>query len=222
MGGCEGRATLTVSSHNLTISALVDTGAICNLLQRDVFNKIVAQTHQISLLRPTQRIQAVNNTQINTVGETEIQLDFLPNPIHVIVVDGIQHQMIIGKQTLRHGAAVLDLGKNQLSWYGRNLTLQAVKTAGHAGIGLTAPRIGNPDIDKLVRNNADVFSSNGEPNGNCLLDTLRINANRPPICQEAYRAHLNKRHLVEECVTEMLRDGIIEPSTSAWASPIVH
>lgn len=41
-----------------------------------------------------------------------------------------------------------------------------------------------------------------------------------PIRQSAYRLPLAIREMVEQCVKEMLEDGIIRPGDSPWASPI--
>ena len=98
---------------------MIDTGAACNLLQRKVYDKIVARTRQIRYLRPSPRIQAVNGTHIKVIGETEIQLDLIPDPVAVIIVEDISHDMILGEVTLRSGAAVIDMGNDSLTWYGR-------------------------------------------------------------------------------------------------------
>ena len=73
---------------------MIDTGAACNLLRRNVYDKIVERTHQVHYLRPSPRIQAVNGTHIKVIGETEIQLDLIPDPVSVIIVENISHDMI--------------------------------------------------------------------------------------------------------------------------------
>ena len=75
-------------------------------------------------------------------------------------------------------------------------------------------------IDKRVRRNADIFSAKGEPLGKCDLEYMTIKTNCQPICQKAYRTPLHKRQLVEDSISEMLRDGVIVPSSSPWASPV--
>ena len=41
-----------------------------------------------------------------------------------------------------------------------------------------------------------------------------------PIFQRPYRAALTKQAAIEECVVQMLDDGVISPSQSPWASPV--
>ena len=43
----------------------------------------------------------------------------------------------------------------------------------------------------------------------------------PPIRQRPYRVSESQRGIIEEHVTDMLNRGIIQPSTSPWASPII-
>ena len=98
---------------------MIDTGAACNLLRRNVYDKIVERTHQVHYYRPSPRIQAVNGTHIKVIGETEIQLDLIPDPVSVIIVENISHDMILGEISLRSGAAVISMGNDSLTWYGR-------------------------------------------------------------------------------------------------------
>ena len=56
--------------------------------------------------------------------------------------------------------------------------------------------------------------------GNAGVTTMSITTTGRPISQKAYRTPLHKRRLVEDCVQEMLVDGVIRPSCSPWASRI--
>ena len=215
MRGRTGRPTLLVSSHNINILSLVDTGASCTLLQRDIFDKIVNKTHQVCYLNKTPRVQAVNGTEINTIGQTQIQLDLIPDPVSVIIVDKLSHEMILGESVLRSGCAILDLKDNILQWYGRKWKVQRHGIAGFESIGPITPQTGDANIDALVRQNADLFSSKGEKPGICDREALTIKKYCKPICQKACRTPPRKHKLVEDSVAEMLDHGIIEPRGSA-------
>ena len=109
-----------------------------------------------------------------------------------------------------------------MTWFGRRWSLQRSHPITNDGFGPITPMTGNAQTDRLVRNNSDLFSAKGEPIRDSQLEALSINTNSRPICQKANRTPLTKRKIVEDSITEMLRDDIIEPSSSPWASPIVY
>ena len=121
---------------------------------------------------------------------------------------------------MRSGAAVINMGNDSLTWYGRIWRLSRQFLPTYHSLGPTAPETGDNRIDKLVRKNANIVSAKGEPNGDCHLEALTIMTNCTPISQKAFRTPLCKRRIVEDAVSEMLRDDIIVPSSSPWASPI--
>ena len=78
-------------------------------------------------------------------------------------------------------------------------------------------------IDVVIEEYQDVFGKgNGADSfGYCDLIPFTIDTgDARPIRQRPYRVPLAKRKVIEDQIQDMLRDGIIEPSTSPWASPI--
>ena len=77
-------------------------------------------------------------------------------------------------------------------------------------------------MDKLRKEFPNVFIKPGEKLTHAEGEemVIEIENNHPPINQRAYRIPLNKMKIVEEELKFMLENDIIEPSTSAWASPI--
>ena len=220
VGGKSGRPTIRLSTLGIGISALVDTGASCNLLRRDTLQKIMARNHRPSYIQTAPSLQGVNGLKLDVIGKTMIRLDDIKPAIEVVIVKTLPHEMIIGDASLRKGKAKLDLQQNRMHWFGKQWTLGRHGTQGHDGIGPIAPQTGNARINDLVTRNADIFSAKGEANGECTETALRIQTSSRPICQKAYRTPLNKRCIVEEAIEEMLDDGVIRPSCSPWASPI--
>jgi hypothetical protein len=67
----------------------------------------------------------------------------------------------------------------------------------------------------------EVFSKSSSDIGYTELIQHGINTgNAPPIKQKPYRIPLAKREAAEKEIQDMANRGIIEPSTSAWYSPI--
>ncbi|KAK8780235.1 hypothetical protein V5799_018426 [Amblyomma americanum] len=48
-----------------------------------------------------------------------------------------------------------------------------------------------------------------------------VDSDQRPLCQRPYRVSSNERDAIRRQVAEMLRDDVIQPSTSPWASPVV-
>ena len=66
-----------------------------------------------------------------------------------------------------------------------------------------------------------MFYEEGRPFGQCPLVEVTVNTGElPPIRQRPYRSPLAKRKIVDECIDQILRDRVIVPSNSPWASPI--
>ena len=68
----------------------------------------------------------------------------------------------------------------------------------------------------------DIFSSSKTVTGKCTLVKHHINTgDHPPLRQRAYRTSPEKREEIDRQVAALLADGVIEESSSPWASPVV-
>ena len=77
-------------------------------------------------------------------------------------------------------------------------------------------------LKRLVTEYGDIFSKNNEDIGKTRLLRHHINTgDAAPVRQRPRRIPLRLREEVEEQKNKMLRDGIIEESSSPWCSPIV-
>ena len=77
-------------------------------------------------------------------------------------------------------------------------------------------------IVELLEKNADLFAKSDADLGKTHLVTAHIETgDAPPIKQSPYCLPFSQRKLVEEHIQKMLDAGIIQPSQSPWAAPIV-
>ncbi len=182
---------------------------------------IIIHSHRPRFLRTTGPLQGANGTPLDVRGETQIKIDHIDSPASVVIVDGISHDMIIGHDLLTAGRCVLDYRQRHLDWFGRKWPVRFGGAAmGYAGIGPILPATRNAKFNQLIRENSDVLSAKGEQNGECTLPPVEIKTTGPPISQRAYRVPLTKKKLIDEAIDEMLRDDVIRPSSSPWASPV--
>lgn len=85
------------------------------------------------------------------------------------------------------------------------------------------------DFDQLTQLKAliaeyhDIFALKPEELGRTGLVQHRIDTgDHPPVRQRPYHVSNTQRGIIEEHMDDMLNKGIIQPSTSLWASPIIH
>ncbi|KAL5015607.1 hypothetical protein ScPMuIL_007306, partial [Solemya velum] len=77
-------------------------------------------------------------------------------------------------------------------------------------------------VEDLLLKNKQVFVGPDEKLGRCNLYEHEIETGSAlPIKQRAYRLPVHKREEVDKQVESMLEQGIVSPSLSPWASPIV-
>lgn len=77
-------------------------------------------------------------------------------------------------------------------------------------------------LRSLVAEYRDIFALSPDELGRTGLVQHHIDTgDNPPIRQRPYRVSEHQRGIIEEHVTDMLNRGIIQPSVSPWASPVV-
>ena len=76
-------------------------------------------------------------------------------------------------------------------------------------------------LQDLLEKYQDVFSKKGDPISSTPSMEHKIHTTGPPIRLPSRRQNPLIREQEQEQVQEMLHDGVIRPSTSPWASPVV-
>ena len=124
--------------------ALVDTGASHSVLRRSTFQNICKTTGRSTILKKTVQLCGVTGHNLQVHGSTEIADDDL-GPIPVIIVEGIAHAMILGRDVLATDGARIDYEESLLTWRGHTLHLKAA-TSCHslASLGPRPPPHGKP------------------------------------------------------------------------------
>ena len=77
-------------------------------------------------------------------------------------------------------------------------------------------------VKELLKRKSDVFARKNEPPSQAINVSHNIDTgNHPPINVPKYRVSHKERPIINEHIKEMLKNGVIEPSKSPWAFPIV-
>ena len=235
MGTAGSRLGLSINAGSVSIECLIDTGACVTLLHRVAFKRICSATGRTRLLQPAPPLYNVSGKPIIALGRTEMEFKEL-GCLPVIVVEGITHECILGDDALSIGKAVLNYDSSILQWKGRLLGLHPYKGSplldtassnpdGSSSLGGNLSDFSNANVPgeyvEVLQEYKDVFYEEGVPFGQCPLTEVRINTrDHSPIRQRPYRTPLAKRKIIDECVDQMLKDNIIYPSNSPWASPV--
>ena len=77
------------------------------------------------------------------------------------------------------------------------------------------------DLRQLIEEYQDVFSKEGSPISSTSLVEHEIHTTGPPTRLPFRRQNPLVREIEQQQIKEMLRDEVIRPSTSSWASPVV-
>ena len=175
--------------------ALLDTGASRTILRRSEFNLICKTLGRTPILSKTINLCAVTGHPIKVLGSTEINEAQL-GPISVIVVEGIQHACILGRDVLKDKQAVIDYQNGALICH--KATFPLIPTAEHDYVESFGPRPPQMDKDiirRCVNEYEHIFAAKGESLG-CHPDiAVRIITEGPPFKRRPYRIPFKRGQL---------------------------
>lgn len=97
---------------------------------------------------------------------------------------------------------------------------ETLRSAAEAAAGTPEEKV---QLSSLLLANLDVFAANPKAPGttSCVEHTIEIEEGVRPVYQRAYRVSQRELAQQDEEIDSMLEHGIIEASSSPWASPVV-
>ena len=207
--------------YNCHIHALVDSGASKSVLRRREFDILCKLTGRTPIVTKGVELYGVTGHGLKVLGSTQLRETSL-GPIPVIIVEDINHALILGRDVLKAHKAHIDYENGVLSWQDHRLDLlpqRCVLTID--SFGTKPPLMSQGIITRCVEAHEHLFSAKGEHLG-CHPDIMvRIETEGGPIKRRPYRLPLKKREALNEILDELLEQGVIVPSSSPWASPVV-
>ena len=217
---------------------LVDTGASVSILRPDIVKnlKLIVEpslfTHLTTAGKDKLRVQGECFPNLK-VGNTRTR--------HRFLIADVRDKGIIGLDTLQRLKATLDLSNEELHLPGRDIPLHRRFQCVSRSLQINllpkeddwAPELlkssnlvpGSTDYIaacKVFNQFRSVFAAKGTILGKTHVVEHSINTgDAQPIKQPPRRLPLASRDHVNKLVQEMLDEGVIEPSKSPWASPVV-
>lgn len=148
--------------YGCRILALIDTGASRSILRRNEFEELCKITGRAPILKKTVQLIGVTGHDLTVLGSTEFLESRLGN-IELIVVEGIGHPMILGRDVLSADGANIDYNTGSLYWRGMQLTLLPHD---HAlpinSLGKNPPKVKDNIVEQFVNRHQDIFAAKGE------------------------------------------------------------
>ena len=129
--GNQQRPTVNLVISGIKVTTLVDTGATCNVLRRDVFNLVVNRIHRRSVLLKSLPIRGLVGLSLQVDEQPQIKIAGARTPLNVVIYRDSPHEMILGNDALRSGNGLIDLKSNILSWNYNTWPLRKHKFTGY-------------------------------------------------------------------------------------------
>jgi hypothetical protein len=195
---------------------LIDIGASRSLIRRDVAVKVLNGLGRPAVFqRGGDVLTSLTGHGLEVVGQVEL----LVQPVGLVlfnVVQAMSHECIVGMDQLkRHGYSLMDRPVGKFTWGRAEYLLDEKPWIGHE-----ISEVDDHPVRKVVQEYQDLFSEEGTLRESSLPGIqVETEPGRVVNCKP-YRTSLNKRHIVDTEIDNMLKMGIIRPSNSEWASGI--
>ena len=210
-----GRPRVSIDVDGIRVRALVDTGASHSLISSRLYHKLP----KIAPLGTGPTLYGLGRQRLDVEGSTFVSVGGMTQ--QVIVLPRLDFDLLLGIDFLR--PCVIDgpqkllvVGTKKYNLMYNNEPFQEV------GATSTLPEAHLPCLKEILESYRDIFCDKQTPVKVAPhLTPAHIEVDCKPIRQKPYRLPFQKRETVESAVQEMQKEGIIRPSDSPWASPIV-
>ena len=219
------RLTVYFDIHGISVPALVDTGAAVTLMTDTTFKRICRQNHRVPFVdtKSKPRLFTVTSQPLQVIGTASIYFQAISKSLPVVILpsESMSHDMILGNDLLERGNSILNHADKTLTWFNTIFHLNRAYSIGNITEIYSNPPIVPPKIAKVKTDFTDIFASSNDAATIANVAPATINTSAPPIAQRAYRPNLIKRELIDAEIDKMLDQGVIQPTASPWASPVV-
>lgn len=173
------------------------------------------------------RLLAANGTSIQSIGTIALHLHFPGfRPLDGNFIVANVSSPIVGADLLRKWKVVFDFAEGTIKPATTSTPEPPQRTSHHGTVALTVQPGTSPRIQALLNEFHDLFAESleGLPPVPLQVDDLKVAHHivtvGPPRSCVPRRFNPEKNRIVEQEIEDMLRQGIIRPSSSPWASPV--
>jgi len=213
--GGGGRPRVCLEVNGIRVTALLDTGSTHTL----VHNRIYNQMPKLTPLYAAPTLRSITHHELPIRGACVVKIAGIPT--EVLVCESLGVDLLIGSNLCK--SAIIDFQKETFSLGDKHYPMSTTREQFCPLMATSSlPKAASSVINKVLDAYQDTFSPKETPVNvaKSLQPAVIDTGTMEPIRQRSYRLPFAKRQKVDECVEEMLRDGVIRPSDSPWASPI--
>ncbi|GFW83356.1 retrovirus-related Pol polyprotein from transposon 412 [Trichonephila clavipes] len=215
----EGLRTKEIFFGKVKITALIDSGSTVNLLRENMSRRIMDPT---KLLKNKMLLTGIGEAQGTTIGsfEHEFKIDDENYSLtwHVVPADKLKFEAVIGSDLLEQASISFTKEGVKFNKYENHAQLMQI-SAKNLQKELDLRHVENRQIKKELEKLTQDYKPEKTASTNV---TMRIILkDEEPVCQPPRRLAFTERQEVNKQIEEWLNEGIIRPSSSEYASPIV-
>ncbi|GFU35316.1 retrovirus-related Pol polyprotein from transposon 17.6 [Trichonephila clavipes] len=214
----EGLRTKEIFFGKVKITELINSGSTVSLLRKNMSRRIIDPT---KLSKNKMLLTGIGEAQVITNGsfEHEFKIDDENYSLtwHVVPADKLKFEAVIGSDLLEQASISFTKEGVKFNKYGNHAQLMQISAENLQEIDLrhVENRQIKKELEKLIQDY--------KPEKTASTDvTMRIFLkDEEPVCQHPRRLAFPERQEVNKQIEEWLNEGIIRPSSSEYASPIV-
>ncbi|GFX78119.1 hypothetical protein TNCV_5134671 [Trichonephila clavipes] len=214
----EGLRTKEIFFGKVKITALIDSGSTVSLLRENTSRRIIDPT---KLSKNKMLLTGIGEAQVTTIGSLEhkfkIDDENYSLTWHVVTADKLKFEAVIGSDLLEQASISFTKGVifNKYENHTQLMQISAENLQEELELRHVENRQIKKELEKLIQDY--------KPEKTASTDvTMRIILkDEEPVCQHPRRLAFTERQEVNKQIEEWLNEGIICPSSSEYASPIV-
>lgn len=208
------RPYLAVSVCGILLHGLIDSGASCTLMTHRIWRELKKLPISFTEKPVTESISTANahTCQIETIISIPYVVEGRVRVVDTLLVPDLVSDLIFGVDFLESFALVPDFVNKTFEFAPLPMTCAVVDKT----------RLTPTEYEALNHLTDSYFNNIGARLGRTtILEHVIDTGDAPPIKQRHYPVSPNIAKFINTELDEMLRLGVVEPSHSAWSSPIV-
>lgn len=213
----DSRPYLNVEIYGLSFLGLLDSGSSRTILGGRGWKRLI--NTGVLLSSSSSGVCTVANGEqckVEGVFSAPIRLGDRVRVIELMVVPSLPHDLILGMDFWLKMAIIPDLYSDVWTFKNESNELESEVMAIHGKENLNKKQ--QQELEALIEK---TFSDMGDKLGCTTMVEHVIHTEAEPIKQRHYPLSPALQKQVNEELNKMLNDGIVEPSNSPWASPII-